>query len=103
MEQDVEAVTEAVPEVVTRVEMLPPDNMSTAPCIEPAVLQFPGTVLPPDTRRHGGILLHVFLAVYMFIGLAIVCDDFFVPALNKMSDGEGIHLTNSDVVVLCIL
>ena len=34
------------------------------------------------------VVVHILVATYMFIGLAIVCDDFFVPALTKVSDGE---------------
>ena len=41
-------------------------------------------------RQHGGVLLHVIIAVYMFIGLAIVCDEYFVPALERMSDVLGL-------------
>lgn len=55
-------------------------------CIVPAVTQFPNPLMDNDARIHGGILVHIFLASYMFIGLAIVCDDYFVPSLNRVSD-----------------
>uniref|UniRef100_A0A671Q7S5 Sodium/potassium/calcium exchanger 3-like n=1 Tax=Sinocyclocheilus anshuiensis TaxID=1608454 RepID=A0A671Q7S5_9TELE len=42
-------------------------------------------------RRHGAILLHVFCAVYMFYALAIVCDVYFVPSLEKIC--ENLHLS----------
>ena len=41
-------------------------------------------------RKNGGLVIHIFVATYMFIGLAIVCDDYFVPALDKIADGESI-------------
>ena len=44
-------------------------------------------VFSNKVRRHGGLILHILVATYMFIGLAIVCDDYFVPSLNKVSDG----------------
>ena len=38
-------------------------------------------------RKHGGIIIHVLIATYMFTGLALVCDDYFVPALDRISEG----------------
>jgi hypothetical protein len=41
-----------------------------------------------DQRVKGGITLHLVVTLYMFLALAIACDDYFVPALEKLSDGE---------------
>ena len=75
-----------MPEVATVVEILPatPSNE----CIPPAIIQFPSPVINQEARRHGGVIIHILVAAYMFIGLAIVCDDYFVPALTRVSDGE---------------
>lgn len=54
-------------------------------CMPPAIEQFPEPILNKTQRRYGGLIFHVALAIYMFIGLAIVCDDFFVPALEKLA------------------
>lgn len=43
---------------------------------------FPQDLFTLEQRRHGAILLHVLGVVYMFVALAIVCDEFFVPALD---------------------
>jgi len=37
-------------------------------------------------RRHGAILLHVIGLLYMFVGIAIVCDECFVPALEVITE-----------------
>ena len=58
--------------------------------MEPAVKQFPSPILGREARRHGGLVLHILIACYMFIGLAIVCDEYFVPALDRMSDVLGL-------------
>ena len=50
------------------IELLPPTNGSKTPCVDPAVKQFPSPILDRSVRQHGGVLLHVFVAVYMFIG-----------------------------------
>ncbi|CAB4060499.1 unnamed protein product [Lepeophtheirus salmonis] len=44
-----------------------------------------GLIEVTDSRIHGGIIFHILIALYMFIGLSIVCDDFFVPSLDKIS------------------
>uniref|UniRef100_A0A672J7H5 Sodium/calcium exchanger membrane region domain-containing protein n=1 Tax=Salarias fasciatus TaxID=181472 RepID=A0A672J7H5_SALFA len=54
---------------------------------------------PPDIfslreRRQGAVVLHMFGMIYMFIALAIVCDEFFVPALTVITE----KLTISDDV-----
>ncbi|XP_077400195.1 sodium/potassium/calcium exchanger 2 isoform X7 [Vanacampus margaritifer] len=54
---------------------------------------------PPDLfslleRRRGAVILHMFGMIYMFIALAIVCDEFFVPALTVITE----KLTISDDV-----
>ena len=36
------------------------------------------------------MLLGIFMMSYMFVGFHIICDDFFVPALNVLCDKAGI-------------
>uniref|UniRef100_T1JMY4 Sodium/calcium exchanger membrane region domain-containing protein n=1 Tax=Strigamia maritima TaxID=126957 RepID=T1JMY4_STRMM len=43
---------------------------------------FPTDLFTNDQRRKGAVLLHVLGLVYMFVALAIVCDEFFVPSLD---------------------
>ncbi|XP_047484253.1 sodium/potassium/calcium exchanger Nckx30C-like isoform X5 [Penaeus chinensis] len=43
---------------------------------------FPPDLFTKEQRRKGAILLHVLGMIYMFVALAIVCDEFFVPALD---------------------
>ena len=53
---------------MTRVEVLPPGNGSSEHCIQPAVTQFPSPILNKEQRQQGGVILHVVVALYMFIG-----------------------------------
>ncbi|KAM4770897.1 sodium/potassium/calcium exchanger 3 [Rhinophrynus dorsalis] len=55
-------------------------------CTEPALHEFPSDIFSNEDRRHGAVILHVLCAMYMFYALAIVCDDFFVPSLEKISE-----------------
>jgi len=43
---------------------------------------FPADPFTLSQRRHGVIALHIFGVIYTFFALAIVCDEFFVPALE---------------------
>jgi len=43
---------------------------------------FPPDAFSLEQRRQGAIVLHVICLIYMFVALAIVCDEFFVPSLG---------------------
>uniref|UniRef100_A0A8C6IM69 Sodium/calcium exchanger membrane region domain-containing protein n=1 Tax=Melopsittacus undulatus TaxID=13146 RepID=A0A8C6IM69_MELUD len=60
-------------------------------CTEPAINEFPEDIFTNKERQQGGVLLHIIAALYMFYALAIVCDDFFVPSLEKIC--EKLHLS----------
>lgn len=44
--------------------------------------------MSPNVRKHGGLVIHVFVAIFTFLGLAIVCDDYFVASLDRICEGE---------------
>ncbi|XP_071447225.1 sodium/potassium/calcium exchanger Nckx30C-like [Hetaerina americana] len=43
---------------------------------------FPTDLFTMEQRRKGAVILHILGVVYMFVALAIVCDEFFVPSLD---------------------
>lgn len=43
---------------------------------------FPEDLFTLEQRRQGAVILHILGVVYMFVALAIVCDEFFVPSLD---------------------
>uniref|UniRef100_UPI00358F7500 sodium/potassium/calcium exchanger 2-like n=2 Tax=Myxine glutinosa TaxID=7769 RepID=UPI00358F7500 len=51
---------------------------------------YPKDIFSLEQRRHGAVLLHMLGMVYMFIGLALVCDEFFVPALAVIIENLAI-------------
>ncbi|XP_043269008.1 probable sodium/potassium/calcium exchanger CG1090 isoform X2 [Venturia canescens] len=55
-------------------------------CSAPAIEQFPNPIIGPVARKHGGLIIHVLIAVYTFLGLAIVCDDYFVSSLDRICE-----------------
>ncbi|XP_062246377.1 sodium/potassium/calcium exchanger 1-like isoform X2 [Platichthys flesus] len=48
--------------------------------------EYPEDVFTIADRRRGWVALHIFGMIYMFVSLAIVCDEFFVPALGVITD-----------------
>ncbi|XP_020289799.1 probable sodium/potassium/calcium exchanger CG1090 [Pseudomyrmex gracilis] len=55
-------------------------------CTAPAIEQFPRPLMGPEARKHGGLIIHIVVAFYTFLGLAIVCDDYFVSSLDRICE-----------------
>lgn len=55
-------------------------------CTTPAIEQFPRPLLSLKARQNGGLILHVLATIYLFVAIAIVCDEFFVPSLEMICD-----------------
>lgn len=60
---------------------LPPDWSNLQPKGE-----YPPDLFTVEDRRQGWVALHIFGMMYVFVALAIVCDEFFVPALGVITD-----------------
>ncbi|CAL8379244.1 unnamed protein product [Arctogadus glacialis] len=82
-------------------ERPPPDvTVATSPTPTPPAPPPPTSDLPPplrkgdypedffsvEQRQQGWVALHVVGMAYMFVALAIVCDEFFVPTLEVITD-----------------
>ena len=50
---------------------------------------FPADLFTLQQRQQGAVALHFFGLIYMFIALAIVCDEFFVPSLGVITEMVG--------------
>lgn len=48
--------------------------------------EYPKDLFSLEERRKGAVILHMLGMLYMFIALAIVCDEFFVPALTVITE-----------------
>lgn len=64
-----------------------PDN-ETEPknCSSPAIHEFPDDLFTNRERKSGAVLLHIVAALYMFLALAITCDEYFVTSLEKICE-----------------
>lgn len=61
-------------------------------CTPPAIEQFPKPLMPQKWRKNGGLIVHVVVALFTFLGLAIVCDDYFVSSLDRICEGKTLLL-----------
>lgn len=48
--------------------------------------EYPTDLFSLEERRRGAVILHIIGMIYMFIALAIVCDEFFVPSLTVITE-----------------
>ncbi|NWV29127.1 NCKX2 protein, partial [Origma solitaria] len=48
--------------------------------------EYPEDLFSLEERRQGAVILHIIGMIYMFIALAIVCDEFFVPSLTVITE-----------------
>lgn len=61
-------------------------------CTPPAIDDFPKDLFTDKQLRDGAIVVHVLVSLYLFVALAVVCDKFFVPAVEKIC--HGTHVNN---------
>ncbi|XP_007567719.1 sodium/potassium/calcium exchanger 2-like [Poecilia formosa] len=77
--------------------LLQRQNVSAAPEDTPVAMKssshldmnqgdYPTDYFSVEDRRQGYVVFHMFGMLYMFIALAIVCDEFFVPALTVITE-----------------
>lgn len=53
-------------------------------CTQPAIDDFPKDFFTEFERQNGAVVLHVVASLYLFLALAVVCDKYFVPAVDKI-------------------
>ncbi len=66
----------------------PPTTAAPRPPLQPPHRKgdYPNDLFSVEQRRQGWVVLHVIGMIYMFVALAIVCDEFFVPALEVITN-----------------
>lgn len=59
-------------------------------CTPPTIKEFPSDGFTRQQRQAGFVVIHFVIAIYLFLLLAIVCDDYFVPSIKKICESEYI-------------
>ncbi|KAK9393978.1 sodium/potassium/calcium exchanger 5 [Crotalus adamanteus] len=65
-----------------------PENKSR--CVLSPSSEFPDGFFTPQERVEGGIVIYFIIIFYMFLAVSIVCDDYFLPALEMISHTLGL-------------
>lgn len=63
-------------------------SLSGLNCTPPAIDDFPRDLFTEAQRRSGFVAFHVLGSLYLFVALAVVCDKYFVPAVEKICQGK---------------
>lgn len=58
-------------------------------CTIPSIANFPDGYLTSEQRQRGGMLVNLAVVLYMFVALAVVCDEYFMPSLQLICDGNN--------------
>lgn len=64
------------------VDPIDPTNVTKANSTKQEDPLFPPDVFTPEQIKQGAVAFYILGVIYMFVALAIVCDEFFVPALD---------------------
>lgn len=59
-------------------------------CNPPAIDEFPPDGFTRKQRKKGWLTLHILLTLYCFWFLAIICDDYFVPAIESLCSSKNV-------------
>ena len=73
-----------------------PPNLEPYEAVDPAEQMFPPDLFTEEQRASGAIVCHILGILYMFYALALVCDHYFVPALDVIIDTFGIKFDEND-------
>ncbi|XP_068587106.1 sodium/potassium/calcium exchanger 1-like isoform X2 [Cebidichthys violaceus] len=63
----------------------PPPTTTVTPQPPHKKGDYPEDIFSVEERQQGWVALHVLGMIYMFVALAIVCDEFFVPGLEVIT------------------
>ncbi|XP_065164112.1 sodium/potassium/calcium exchanger 3-like [Atheta coriaria] len=83
---DIPSNTNTTPTLDINTTTAQPAGLLLENCTPAALNEFPNDGFTREQRQHGWAILHALLACYLFVLLAIVCDDYFVPAIKKLCD-----------------
>lgn len=64
-------------------------GISETNCTPPAIDDFPPDLFTRQQRQGGAVIFHIAVSLYLFLALAVVCDRYFVPAVEKICQGNG--------------
>ncbi|XP_042330122.1 sodium/potassium/calcium exchanger 5 [Sceloporus undulatus] len=67
-----------------------PQQENRSQCILSTSSEFPEGFFTQQEREDGGIIIYFIIILYMFLAVSIVCDDYFLPSLEIISESLGL-------------
>jgi len=61
--------------------------LDDADCLNSSSSDFPDDLFSISQKQNGAIVLHFILSLYCFTMIAIVCNDYFLPAVDCICTG----------------
>ncbi|KAM3918069.1 sodium/potassium/calcium exchanger 5-like [Leptodactylus fuscus] len=59
-------------------------------CVFSPSSEFPKGLFTQQERKDGGIVIHFLVILYMFLAVSIVCEEYFIPSLEVISERLGL-------------
>ncbi|KAF6732627.1 Sodium/potassium/calcium exchanger 5 [Oryzias melastigma] len=59
-------------------------------CISPQASEFPDGFFTVQERKDGGLVIYFMIIFYMLLAVSLVCDDYFLPSLEVISERLGL-------------
>ncbi|XP_068174105.1 sodium/potassium/calcium exchanger 5 [Antennarius striatus] len=59
-------------------------------CVSPQSSEFPDGFFTVRERKDGGLVIYFILIFYMLLAVSVVCDDYFLPSLEVISERLGL-------------
>lgn len=72
------------------------------PCVPPSIDEFPRDPFTQKQRLQGWLAVHFLVLAYLCCMLAIVCDEYFVPCLERLSDALNISPDVAGATVMAV-
>eukprot|EP00079_Xenopus_tropicalis_P022906 XP_012814928.1 PREDICTED: sodium/potassium/calcium exchanger 5 isoform X2 [Xenopus tropicalis] len=76
--------------VVTGTQRIRRDVENETLCIASPSSEFPEDFFTEQERKQGGLIIHFLIILYMFLAVAIVCESYFIPSLEVISERLGL-------------
>lgn len=55
-------------------------------CVSPQSSEFPDGFFTVQERKDGGLIIYFLIIFYMLLAVSVVCDDYFLPSLEVISE-----------------
>lgn len=78
-------------------------NDTEQECLENSSDDFPNDLFSMNAKRNGAIVFHFIFAIYCFMLLAVVCNDYFLPAVELICDKLNLSQVSSSFFIFFIV